>query len=258
MKHLALLLVAVLSARAETLIVEPTELEPGYVGREAVQVYVSIGVLTLKAPGTYTAPSWTINGELRLGEPGNYTLVASAGSIVFNRQGTVRGTDGLGAVPYRLTFAHSGDFRMDADRIDPTISITQGALPVIEPPPLVNISTRVTLASGQTHTSGFVVGGKVMRRILLRAIGPTLGSFGVANALPTPVVTVYNNQTPLFSNSGWAGNTTLAAIFPRVGAFALPSNSRDAAMTVDLNPGSYTVQVGGGSGEVLLEIYYVD
>jgi hypothetical protein len=44
----------------------------------------------------------------------------------------------------------------------------------------------------------------------------------------------------------------------QVGAFLLPNGSRDAATFLRLDPGAYTVEVNGGAGEVLLEIYYVD
>lgn len=258
MRFLALFVLAVVSAPAQSLVVSATGFDPGYTSREHVVVYHTIGALTLKAPGTYTALSWTFDGELHLGAPGNYTIVASTGSITFSRTASIRGLRTESAVPVRLTFAHAGDFRMGATSIDQTVVLTQGAMPVIESPPLVNISTRVTLDIGQTHTSGFVVGGKVPRRVLVRAIGPTLRSFGVATALATPVVAVLHNQFPLRTNSGWGGDPLLEETFAVVGAFPLPADSRDAAMVVQLNPGSYTVQVGGGAGEVLLEIYHVE
>ena len=60
------------------------------------------------------------------------------------------------------------------------------------------------------------------------------------------------------ANSGWGATGELIFSFTRVGAFMLPPNSRDAAMVVALEPGNYTVQVGGGAGEVLLEIYHLN
>jgi hypothetical protein len=43
-----------------------------------------------------------------------------------------------------------------------------------------------------------------------------------------------------------------------VGAFALPANSRDAALVATLAPGNYTVEVtgvGGTTGVALVEVY---
>ena len=51
---------------------------------------------------------------------------------------------------------------------------------------------------------------------------------------------------------------SLASTFVGVGAFALDSGSRDAALAVVLQPGGYTVQVrgaDGGTGEALIELY---
>ncbi len=233
-------------------------LAPGNTQGAAVTVGI-LGVLVLAAPGTYTASSWDIHGELRLATPGNYTVIASTGSIAFNRTSSIKRGDASSSAPYGLTMRHAGEFSFDISTMDPSIFITQGSPPVLEAPPLVNISTRVRLAAGQTHLAGFVVGGKLQRRVLVRAIGPTLSTFGVANPLATPVVTVvHSNQFVMRTNSGWGGDEMLADTFKLVGAFPLPANSRDAATIATLNPGAYTVQVGGGAGEVLLEIYYVD
>jgi hypothetical protein len=46
----------------------------------------------------------------------------------------------------------------------------------------------------------------------------------------------------------------------QVGAFALPTGSRDAAMVVTLPPGNYTVQASGvnsTTGVALIEVYIV-
>jgi hypothetical protein len=106
---------------------------------------------------------------------------------------------------------------------------------------------------------GFVVGGKTPRRVLVRAVGPTLSNFGVANALATPALAVFSGQTPSgTTNTGWADHPELAAAALAVGAFPLTPGSRDAARLLTLSPGSYTLQISGGAGEVLTEIYFVE
>jgi hypothetical protein len=250
-------LAAVATARATTFVPagETMPIDPGFVDNGPLTISVA-GVLLLTAPGTYTASNWTVSGELRLGAPGNYTVIASTGAIIFNRTaGAIKRSSTTSSAPIGLTFRHAGDFSLDITDFDPSISVTQGSPPVFEAPPLVNLSTRIRLAAGQTHISGFVVGGRLQRRVLVRAIGPTLSTFGVANPLATPVVTVFSNQQVMRTNSGWSD---LEDIFALVGAFPLPFASRDAALLASLNPGAYTVQVGGGTGEVLLEIYYLD
>jgi hypothetical protein len=134
--------------------------------------------------------------------------------------------------------------------------------PIPQPgPPLLNISTRATLSAGQSLTPGFVVGGTVPRRVLVRAVGPTLAMapFNVPGVMGDPSLTVFQGSTPIASNNDWGGSSALIAVFAAVGAFPLPLSSLDGALLLTLAPGAYTAQVRGtGAGEVLVEIYFVD
>jgi hypothetical protein len=263
-----LFLVAASAARALSAFSGSLSVTP-FTDREAVVVGAG-ATLILQTPGTYTATNWNISGELRLDAPGNYILVASSGAITINAGAKVSGPAlGLGlpsslSLTAHLALVPTAGFTFSGTT-DRNVTISQSlTIPSTEPPPLVNISTRSTLSAGQTVTSGFVVGGKVPRMILIRAIGPTLATFGITNALATPTLTLSNAQTKQsWTNSGWNVNPSifdfaLPAVFRSVGAFPLPDSSRDAALNLMLAPGSYTVQVSGGAGEVLTEIYYVD
>lgn len=139
-------------------------------------------------------------------------------------------------------------------------------VPVAFTSPLINVSTRTTLAANGTATTGFVIGGSGARRVLVRAIGPGLTQFGVANALTNPSVTLFRGSTQIGTNddfgSGANVDATLPQQFTRVGAFPLTAGSRDAAIVASLEPGPYTAQVRGGAatetGDVLLEVYFLD
>jgi len=124
-------------------------------------------------------------------------------------------------------------------------------------PRLINVSVLKQLGTG--FTVGFVVGGSGTRNVLVRAIGPTLGSaFGLSGAVGDPQLVLRSGQAVVATNDNWGGGTTLGSAFASVGAFALPAASRDAAVSVGLSPGSYTVQVsgvGGATGMILVEIY---
>ncbi|MBL9200147.1 MAG: hypothetical protein JNL39_06550 [Opitutaceae bacterium] len=125
--------------------------------------------------------------------------------------------------------------------------------------PLRNTSTRLTLGSGGMATMGFVVAGATPRRVLVRAIGPSLAQFGVASPAAAPALTVLRSGAEIGTNSGWGGAPDLAAVFAKVGAFALPTSSRDCALVLTLAAGNYTAQVrADGGGEVLFEVYFVD
>jgi len=255
MKLIALFLATITAARAFSVFGDGIGISPGFVEPNPVLIAAS-GSLTLLRPGTYTAASWSVSGELRLAVEGTYIIVATNGSISLNASSKLVGPgNSMGTA--RVTFVPAGGF-LFAGITEGSVLTSQGLTVPGEPPPLVNISTRSTLAAGQTLSSGFVIGGKIARRVLMRAVGPTLSTFGVTNPLPTPTLAVFNGQTPLRTNAGWAGEASLAAAFSSVGAFALPSSSRDAAILMTLSPGSYTVQVGGGAGEVLAEIYLVE
>ncbi len=128
-------------------------------------------------------------------------------------------------------------------------------------PRLINASARTFVGfGGDRLIAGFVVAGATPRTVLVRAIGPTLASFGVTGALPDPRLELYSGAAKLFENDDWAGLTALAAVFARAGAFALPATSRDAVMVMTLPPGAYTAQVsgaGGSTGIALVEVYEV-
>jgi uncharacterized delta-60 repeat protein len=126
---------------------------------------------------------------------------------------------------------------------------------------LVNLSTRA-LFNGQggegTLIAGFVIGGQSSKKVLLRGVGPSLAPLGVSSALADPRLRVLDAKGNLVAeNDNWGGTDALASTMRRVGAFALPANSKDAAVLLDLPPGAYTVQVldGGQSGIALAEIY---
>lgn len=127
-------------------------------------------------------------------------------------------------------------------------------------PRLVNLSARLfSDAAAEPVVGGFVVAGGPLR-VLVRAVGPGLAPFGVTGVLPNPLLTLYAGGTRYAVNDDWGGGPVLTDQFARVGAFALPATSRDAALLVTLEPGAYTAVVngaGGTSGAVLLEVYAV-
>jgi peroxiredoxin len=123
---------------------------------------------------------------------------------------------------------------------------------------LVNLSCRARVGTGgDVLIAGFVVRG-APRRLLIRAVGPTLASLGVTGTLADPRLEITSQATGAIvaSNDDW--DATLAPTFTSVGAFALGSGSKDAAVVVTLPPGGYTAQVSGvGSttGVAIVEVY---
>ncbi len=110
---------------------------------------------------------------------------------------------------------------------------------------------------------GFVVRGPAYKRVLLRAVGPTLSTLGIADALADPILTLYSGPNVVSSVDDWSSSPTSAAIAAAtqaIGTFPLPLGSKDAALLITLAPGAYTVEVSGSNGTegtALLEIYEV-
>jgi hypothetical protein len=130
---------------------------------------------------------------------------------------------------------------------------------------LVNLSTRAQEGTGANIIiPGFAVSGSGTEALLVRAVGPGLGQFGVSGILVKPTLGVFNSSEALVaSNIGWENDSDparLESIAASVGAFALPSGSADSAMMVNLEAGAYTMQVSGvnnSTGIALAEIYEI-
>jgi hypothetical protein len=125
-------------------------------------------------------------------------------------------------------------------------------------PRLINVSVLKHLGTGLTM--GFVIGGLQSKAVLIRAVGPTLGSapFNLSGVVADPQLSLFSGATSIGSNDNWGGTPALTSAFNSVGAFQLPAASRDAAIMTTLAPGDYTVQVsgvGGTTGMAIVEVY---
>jgi hypothetical protein len=127
---------------------------------------------------------------------------------------------------------------------------------------LINVSARINVSTGEgTLIAGMTITGNSPKTVLVRGVGPTLTQFGVTGVLADPQIAVFSGTTVIATNDNWETGTVLGQIATtsaQVGAFALVPGSRDAALVVALQPGSYTVQitgVGNTTGVALVEIY---
>jgi hypothetical protein len=124
-----------------------------------------------------------------------------------------------------------------------------------------NVSNRCQLAVGGTAILGFVVQSGGPRWVLLRAIGASLGNFGVSSTVSNPSFTLYDStETVQGTSSVWSSDPNLVGsyetIFSLVGAFPLNSGSDEGILLVPLKPGAYTAQFkAGSSGAMLFEAY---
>ena len=126
----------------------------------------------------------------------------------------------------------------------------------------VNLSTRAFVGTADgVLIPGLVIGGTTAKRVLVRAVGPTLTSFGVMGVLADPTLTVFSGATTIATNDNWsdpAASSLVAIAAANAGAFALPAGSKDSALVLTLAPGAYTFRVagaGGTTGVALVEVY---
>ena len=129
---------------------------------------------------------------------------------------------------------------------------------------IVAFSARSQAGTGnQTLIMGFVVSGN-NKTVIVRGLGTTLASQGVANALADPQLALYSGATLFSSNDDWGTGPTAAQISvvsARVGLTALATGSKDSALIEVLNNGVYTSRVSGANGTTgtaLSEVYDVD
>ncbi|MCX6953793.1 MAG: TonB family protein [Verrucomicrobia bacterium] len=126
-----------------------------------------------------------------------------------------------------------------------------------------NVSARSVAGSGaNVLTVGFAIAGRDPKPVLIRGVGPTLGTFGVTGTLPAARLRLFDSAGNEIGNStNWTTGVTPTSLFTSVGAFALPVASNDGVLFLALPAGAYTAQVSGAgsaTGTALVEVYGVD
>jgi acetyl esterase/lipase len=118
---------------------------------------------------------------------------------------------------------------------------------------LLNVSTRADAGLGENvMVGGFIVSGESDKRVVLRALGPSLGQLGVSGALVDPMISLYDSAGTLIES-----NDNRLALDGVVNPL-LPPNPSESLLTAILPPGSYTAIVEGvnaATGVALVEVY---
>jgi uncharacterized protein GlcG (DUF336 family) len=134
------------------------------------------------------------------------------------------------------------------------------------PPPFVaaaeklaNISTRVDAGAGDNQlVGGFIITGDQPKRVIIRAIGPSLAPFGIGSVLADPTLELHDQTGALIAaNDNW-GDSQQAEI---EATGIPPVNELESAIVRTLAPGAYTAVArgkDGGTGTALVEVYDLD
>ena len=98
---------------------------------------------------------------------------------------------------------------------------------------------------------------RLVSTVVVRAIGPSLGDFGVANPLQDPTVELHDENGAMIAfNDDWK-DSQQAEI---EAAQLAPSDDRESAIQEFVTSGAYTAVVRGAgdtTGVALVEIYFV-
>jgi hypothetical protein len=121
---------------------------------------------------------------------------------------------------------------------------------------LANISTRLIVQTGDNVLiAGFIIQGPSTKKVIVRAIGPSLGPLGVPNPLADPTLGLFDaNGAALSFNDNWRD---LQATEIEATGIA-PADLLESAIIAPLAPGNYTAVVRGtkgGTGVGLVEVY---
>jgi hypothetical protein len=125
------------------------------------------------------------------------------------------------------------------------------------PARLANIATRGLIQPGdKLMIAGFIVQNGPVRAVI-RAVGPSLSAFGIANALADTTLQLKDqNGTTVIENDNW--KTDQQTELESTGL--QPSHELEAAVVATIQPGQYTAQVRGKnetSGIGVVQVYFL-
>ena len=125
----------------------------------------------------------------------------------------------------------------------------------------LNISTRVRVETGgSVLIGGFIVTGNAPKTVVVRGLGPSLGSFGLTGLLADPTLELRGSGGTLIKqNDNWQDDSAQAAQLNNLNL--APQHPNESGLVATLNPGDYTAVLAGKNGSAgigVVEIYDVD
>jgi hypothetical protein len=236
--------------------------------------YVSPGIANYELPNNSAGFSGTINGLSNLlygdsmgkNNPGFANLAGqdfhlAASSFCIDKAGAqAAATVGAYDVTSQYLDPGSSQARVTIGSA-PDLGAFEYAPPGTAAPSLLNISTRAQVQNGESVLiGGFIVTGKAMKKVILRAIGPSLQSFGLAGVLADPVLELHGPAGFVtVTNDNWQDDPDQTTQIQASGL--APRNSLESAIIATLVPGAYTAIVSSKSGLPgigLVEAYDLD
>lgn len=190
------------------------------------------------------------------GQPTSYSASGlPPGFSIDPATGLITGTPGAANVgTYTITITAT-----NTEGTSATFQLVLTVLPPATPTTLLNISTRLRVLTGDNALiGGFIITGTAPKRVIVRAIGPSLTDFGISGALADPVLELHGPGGFItITNNNWRDTQQSEIEFTGIP----PSNDLESAIVATLPPGAYTAIVRGlsdGTGVGLVEAYDLD
>ncbi len=211
--------------------------------------------------GTQTTITWTLGGA----SPrfAHVTLESSIDGVTFTPRGngTAAGSNwtltGLNLPTGQNIYIRARGYYRSGDLNGSECireSVRNAFLPPTAAQPL-NLSTRLRVQTGDNvGIGGFIITGTVPKRVLLRAIGPSLTPLGIPNALADPTLELHGTGLWTITNDNWRQTQEAEILATGIP----PTNDLESAIVVTLDPGAYTAIMsgnGGTTGVALVEAY---
>lgn len=112
---------------------------------------------------------------------------------------------------------------------------------------VTNLSARGGVGTGESVLiGGFTVDGREDKRVLIRALGPTLTGFGVTGALGDTRLRLFRGATLVATNDDWSQDAASVALFGTSSALR-PGSNVESTLVQTLSPGTYTVIIDGAN-----------
>ena len=166
-------------------------------------------------------------------------------------------TDGSGDASFSVNFPVTGtSTAFTATATDPDGNTSEFSAAFTTK--LLNISTRMQVLSGDNVLiGGFIVTGISPKRVIVRAIGPSLAGQGVSGALGDPMLELHLPDGSVMTNDDWRETQAQEIIDTTIP----PTDDHESAIVQSLVPGAYTAIVSGRNattGVGLVEAYDLD
>jgi uncharacterized delta-60 repeat protein len=231
----------------------PNENEPTFIHINSIG---GIPIIGSPALATAIAGQFFSYQIVASGQPNSYSASGlPPGFSIDPATGLITGTPSAANVgTYTITVTAT-----NAEGTSATFQLVLTILPPATPTTLLNISTRLRVLTGDNALiGGFIITGTAPKRVIVRAIGPSLTDSGVPGALTDPVLELHGPGGFItITNDNW--RDTQQSEIEATGI--PPSNNLESAIVATLPPGAYTAIVRGqsdGTGVGLVEAYDLD